>query len=159
MSMNDKIIGLVWRYGKNDYEIMLNEFDEVDQERLQDIYDRYADGGSGERGDKFLTLETSNVDYWEDEWAKADMESRRKELAHKLFIVGMEETDILYDHQADEQVTESKIAEDLKTHKGIAYWMETFLQFCDGGQDEGDHRMFFETCMEIVHYMEDLKGE
>lgn len=155
--MSEKIIGLIYRYGKNDYGIMLNDFDKVDSERLMDIYTRYADEGSGIRGDGNKSINDANVEYWENMWLRENLEERRKWLAHKMFIVGMEETNILYDDQADEQVTETQIAEDLKTYKGTAYWMEAFLQFCDGGQDEGDHRMFFETSMEIVHYMENMK--
>ena len=159
MSMTDKIIGLVWRYGINDYGIIINEFDEVDQKRLQDIYGRYAEDSSGARGEKNLTLDTCNVDYWESEWAKADMESRRKELAHKLYHLGLVDTSALYDNQADEQLTEEQIVDALKSVKDTSYMLETFMQFCDGNQEEEDHKKFFEASMAIVHYMEDLKGE
>lgn len=156
MSMQDKIIGLVWRYDKNDYGIIINEFDEIDQARLQDIYLRYADNASGERGSKSLNLEECNVDYWEKDWAKADMEHKRKELAKKLWNIGFVKTDIFYDHQADEQLTVEQIADTLSNTKDTAYLLETLLQFCDGSQESEEHKMFCEAAMDIVHYMEDM---
>ena len=161
MSMQDKIIGLVWRHNINDYEIMLNQFEDADQDKLQDIYDRYADGGSGERGDKNLTLDTCDVDYWETEWAKEDMEKKRLELAHELYVIGYSETGILNDMgtDPDELMTEKEIADSLKSVKNTSYLLETFIQFCDGSQEEEDHKKFFDASMKIVHYMENMKGE
>ena len=69
----------------------------------------------------------------------------------------MVETDIMYDHQADEQITEAQIADALESKKMTAYTLEQFLQFCDGSQDEEDHKKFFDAAMEIVHYMEEME--
>lgn len=152
--MQDKVIGLVWRYDVNDYGIIINKFNDVDQCRLQDIYERYADNASGERGSKSLNLEECNVDYWEKDWAKADIEQKRKALAKKLWDIGFIKSDILYDNQADEQLTVVQIIDALSNTKDTTYLLETFLQFCDGSQDPEDHKMFCEAAMDIVHYME-----
>ena len=103
-----------------------------------------------------LNIGSADVDYFETKWAKEEAESKRKELAHKLYKLGFVETNALYDYSADEQLTEEQIADALKNKKDSAYMLETFLQFCDGSQEE-DHKKFFEASMEIVHYMEEME--
>ena len=153
----DKIIGVVWRFGKNDYQISLVDYDADDQRKLQEIDEKYDEEYSCERGTGELRVKDANVEYWEKKWAEQDAEAKRKALAAKLYNVGMVETDIMYDHQADEQLTEEQIVEILKSKTDTAYMLEQFLQLCDGSQEEGDHKKFFEASMAIVRYMEGME--
>ena len=153
----EKVIGLIYRFSKNDYQISLMDFDKHDQDILLAMMVKYDDKCSCERGDSYLTIDNANVEYWEKKWAEQDAEAKRKALAAKLYKLGMVETDIMYDHQADEQLTEEKIVDILKSKTDTAYMLEEFLQFCDGSQEEGDHKKFFEASMDIVHYMEEME--
>lgn len=64
---NDIIIGMIWRYAKNDYQINIMDFSEDDQKTLQAIFTKYADTGSDSgRGNKNLTIADANIDYWEN---------------------------------------------------------------------------------------------
>ena len=78
-------------------------------------------------------------------------------LAAMLKDIGFIKSDILYDNQADEQLTEKQIDDVLKNKKDTTYLLETFLQFCDGSQEEEDHKLLFDAAMEIVHYMEGME--
>ena len=60
----ESIIGFVYRFGCNDYQISLMEFSEEDQNTLMEMFTRYEDC-TGVRGDKTLTIEDANVDYFE----------------------------------------------------------------------------------------------
>jgi hypothetical protein len=153
----EKVIGLIYRFGKNDYQISLMDFDKHDQSTLMAMMERYDGNCSCVRGDAKLTIAQANVEYWEKKWAEQDAEAKRKTLAAKLYKLGMVETDIMYDHQADEQLTEEKIVDILKSKTDTAYMLEQFLQFCDGSQEYGDHKKFFEAVMEIVRYMEGME--
>lgn len=153
----EKVIGLIYRFDKNDYQINIMDFDAHDQNTLMAMMDKYDNECSCERGDAKLTIDQANVEYWEKNWAEQDAEAKRKTLAAKLYKLGMVETDIMYDHQADEQLTEEKIVDILKSKTDTAYMLEQFLQFCDGSQEEEDHKKFFEASMEIVHYMEGME--
>ena len=153
----EKVIGLIYRFDKNDYQISIMDFEAVHQDFLMKLMEQYDDDCSCERGDAKLTIAQANVEYWEEKWAEQNAEARRKALAAKLYKLGMVETDVMYDHQADEQLTEEKIVDILKSKTDTAYMLETFLQFCDGSQEEGDHKKFFEASMEIVHYMEGME--
>ena len=153
----EKVIGLIYRFSKNDYQISLMDFDKHDQSTLMAMMEKYDDGWSCVRGDAKLTIDHANVEYWEKNWAEQDAEAERNALAAKLYKLGMVETDIMYDHQADEQLTEEKIVDILKSKTDTAYMLEEFLQFCDGSQEEGDHKKFFEASMDIVHYMEEME--
>ena len=153
----EKVIGLIYRFGKNDYQINIMDFDERDQGTLMAMMDKYGNECSCERGDAKLTIAQANVEYWEKKWAEQDAEAKRKALAAKLYRCGMVETDIMYDYQADEQLTEEKIVDILKSKTDTAYMLEQFLQFCDGSQEKEDQKKFFEAAMEIVHYMEGME--
>lgn len=154
----EKVIGLIYRFNKNDYQISLMDFDAHDQDILMNMMEKYDDDCSCERGNSTnLTLFRANIEYWERIWAEQEMDAKRKALAKKLYEVGMKETDILYDHQADEQLTEEKIADILQNKTDTAYMLETFLQFCDGSQEEEDHTKFFDAAMNIVRYMEGME--
>ena len=62
---SESIIGMVYRFGKNDYQISIMDFDDTDQAILQAIFMKYENEMSGERGDKTLSIENANIDYWE----------------------------------------------------------------------------------------------
>lgn len=82
--MKDKVIGLIWRFGNNDYQISLTQYDDKDQEVLQDIETRYgdADRNSCVRGDENLTIKDANIEYWEREWSKG----KKKKLRTFIFV-------------------------------------------------------------------------
>lgn len=61
----EKIIGLVYRFGNNDYQINLMDFDKNDQVKLMRIFEKYENKCSCERGNKLLSLKDANIDYWE----------------------------------------------------------------------------------------------
>jgi len=153
----DKVIGLIYRFRANDYQINLMDFDKHDQDILMNMMEKYDDDCTCIRGDRMLNIGSADVDFFESKWAKQDAEAKRKALAKKLYEVGMRETNILYDDQADEQLTEEELADALKNKKPTAYILETFLQFCDGSQEEEDYKKFFDAAMEIVHYMEGME--
>ena len=84
----------------------------------------------------------------------------RKELAEKLLDIGYNKSDILIDYHEETHMTVLDIYDSLGTERDTVYLLETFLQFCDGSQEEEDHKMFFEASMDIVHYLENFeKGE
>lgn len=157
--MDSKIIGVIWRFGKNDYQISLTDFDQEDQKKLLEIDDKYSEKYSCERGNENLTIKAANVEYWEKDWGEQDLRDKQKELATKLYTVGMIDTNILYDHQTDEddQISIPMIIDALNDPRNTAYLLETFAQFCDGSQEEEDHKKIFECMMDIIHYMEDYQ--
>ena len=61
----DTIIGLIYRFDKNDYQISLTDFSEADQQTLQEIFMKYEDDWSCIRGDKNTSIDDANIDYWE----------------------------------------------------------------------------------------------
>jgi hypothetical protein len=61
----DTVIGLIYRFGKNDYQISLTDFSESDQQTLQEIFMKYEDSWSCIRGDKNASIDDANIDYWE----------------------------------------------------------------------------------------------
>ena len=153
----EKVIGLIYRFNKNDYQISIMDFEAVHQDFLMKLMEQYDDDCSCVRGDAKLTIDQADIEDWEKNWAKQDAEAKRKALAAKLYKIGMVETGIMYDDQADEQLTEEKIVDILKSKTDTAYMLEQFLQFCDGNQFKEDHKKFFEASMEIVHYMEGME--
>lgn len=158
--MKEAPIGIVWRFGRNDYQISLFNPTPAEEEDLNRVMKSTENSCTCIRGDAKLSLNDADVKYWEDVWAKEEVEAKRKQLAKKLYRIGLLETDALYDNQADEQLTEEQIVDVLDKSKDTAYMLETFLQFCDGGQEKEDHEKFFEAAMDIVHYMEEFqKGE
>lgn len=152
----DKIIGIITRFNKNDYQIALMDIEIEDQEKIQEIEEKYEDSCSCIRGNEKLCIKDANIEYFENDLSEQDKESKRNALAEKLYIIGMVETDILYDYQADEQLTVEMIADVLKSKTDTAYMLESFLQFCDGNQDEEDHKKFYAAAMDIVRYMETI---
>lgn len=61
----DKIIGLIYRFGDNDYQLNIMNFSQADQKILQDIFMKYDNDCSCVRGDKFTTIDDANIDYFE----------------------------------------------------------------------------------------------
>lgn len=154
--MDEKVIGLVYRFGRNDYQISLMEFDEADQAVLMEMEEKYSDNCSCERGNIYMTLKDANIEYLEHSIALKEIGDKRKELAEKLYSIDYRYH--IYD-DLDEGVhmtTEDFIGQ-LETYKGTANVLETFMQAC---YNENETNVF-ETCMDIVRYMEMLgdKGE
>lgn len=63
----DSIIGFVYRFDNNDYQITLADIDEKDQEILMNMMDKYENVSSGVRGDKTITIEDANIEYFEQQ--------------------------------------------------------------------------------------------
>lgn len=61
----ETVIGLIYRFDKNDYQISLTDFSESDQQTLQEIFMKYEDSWSCIRGDKNASIDDANIDYWE----------------------------------------------------------------------------------------------
>lgn len=61
----ENVIGLIYRFDNNDYQISLMDFSEEDQEILQNIMMKYDNECSCVRGNKKLTIDDANIDYWE----------------------------------------------------------------------------------------------
>ena len=61
----DTIIGMIYRFDNNDYQISLAEFSEEDQDALQRILMKYDDDCACVRGDKNTTIADANIDYFE----------------------------------------------------------------------------------------------
>lgn len=150
----EKIIGLVYRFGKNDYQISLMDFDKHDQDTLLTMMVKYDDKCSCERGDSYLTIDNANIEYWETEWAEQDAEAKRKELAHKIYKQAVEGDWAFYDDQEGTHWTEDDIYEGLKSAKDSAYLIETLLQFYDGTEET---KKYYEASMDIIHYMEGIE--
>jgi hypothetical protein len=162
--MDSKIIGVIWRFGKNDYQISITDYDEEDEQALLKIDEKYGDRDaySGLRGDENISIKDANIEYWENDWAKEERLDKQKELATKLYNAGFIKTNALYDYSTDEddQMSIPRIIDALNDNRSTAYLLETFAQFCDGSQKEEDHKLFFECMMDIIHYMEDYqKGD
>lgn len=61
----ENVIGLIYRFDNNDYQISLMDFSEEDQKILQNLMMKYDNECSCVRGDKELTIDDANIDYWE----------------------------------------------------------------------------------------------
>lgn len=61
----ENVIGLIYRFDNNDYQISLMDFSEEDQKILQNLMMKYDNECSCARGDKELTIDDANIDYWE----------------------------------------------------------------------------------------------
>lgn len=67
---NEGVIGIVYRHGFNDYELQIGDFPKEIRERIEILVSGYDDGYNltGARGDRTLTLEDANINYWEKEF-------------------------------------------------------------------------------------------
>ena len=150
--MEQKIIGVIWRYGKNDYQISLADFNKADERALLKIDMKYGDndGYSCVRGDENISIKDANIEYWENGWAKQELENVRKNLAKKAWNI-CKNDNAFYDDREDEWFDEKQMYESLGTAKGCAYFMETVLQFYDGSEQT---KCYYDLTMDIVHYME-----
>ena len=147
----EKVIGLIYRFGKNDYQISLMETDEHDQDLLMKIMEKYGDDCSATRGDGKLTIEDANVDWFERSWAAKEAEAKRKELAHKIYKEAVEGDWAFYDDHEGTHWTEEDIYESLGSAKDSAYSIETLIQFYDGTEET---KKYYNAAMDIIHYME-----
>ncbi len=66
--MGERIIGLVYRFGKNDYQISISDFTPEELKQLDRIMQNHENDSSGERGDADLCIKDANIDYWERGW-------------------------------------------------------------------------------------------
>ena len=83
---------------------------------------------------------------------KMNIKEKRKELAKKLCSLKNEMRGF-----DEELYTEKEMEDALKTHRGSAYLLETFLEYADGSQEDEVTEKFYKASMDIVHYMQDLK--
>ena len=149
--MEEKVIGLVYRFGKNDYQISIMDFDERDQIALMTMMEKYEYNCSCERGDSNLTIDKANVWHWEEMWGKQEAEAKRKELAHKIYKEAVEGDWAFYDDHEGTHWTEEDIYESLGNAKDSAYSIETLIQFYDGTEET---KKYYDAAMDIIHYME-----
>lgn len=100
--VNEGVIGIIYRHGFNDYEFMIGDFPKEIRERIDTLVSSYDDGYnlSGARGDRTLTLEEANINYWEKEFIDQHLIDDLKEF--------------WYDQDREEIPSDEQIKEDLK---------------------------------------------
>lgn len=100
--VNEGVIGIIYRHGFNDYEFMIGDFPKEIRERIETLVSSYDDGYnlSGARGDRTLTLEEANINYWEKEFIDQHLIDDLKEF--------------WYDQDREEIPSDEQIKEDLK---------------------------------------------
>ena len=66
---DETVIGIVYRHGRNDYEIMLGEFPSDMERKINKMIVDFDNGYNlaGARGDKNLSLNDANISYFETE--------------------------------------------------------------------------------------------
>lgn len=62
---DDKIFGIVYRFGYNDYQISLADFSDEDSDAIEEIFMKYEDSCTCERGDRNMTLDDANLEYFD----------------------------------------------------------------------------------------------
>ena len=65
--MKERVIGFVYQFGNNDYQISLMELTDADDNLAQEIMMRYEDDCTCERGDRNLSLADANIAFFDDE--------------------------------------------------------------------------------------------
>lgn len=100
--LNEGVIGIIYRHSFNDYEFMIGDFPKEIRERIDTLVSSYDDGYnlSGARGDRTLTLEEANINYWEKEFIDQHLIDDLKEF--------------WYDQDREEIPSDEQIKEDLK---------------------------------------------
>lgn len=100
--VNEGVIGIIYRHGFNDYEFMIGDFPKEIRERIDTLVSSYDNGYnlSGARGDRTLTLEEANINYWEKEFIDQHLIDDLKEF--------------WYDQDREEIPSDEQIKEDLK---------------------------------------------
>lgn len=61
----DSVIGLIYRFDHNDYQLSLMDFEKANQELLQKIFMKYANDCSCIRGNKDISINDANIEHWE----------------------------------------------------------------------------------------------
>lgn len=148
--MKEVPIGIVWRFGRNDYQIALFNPSAKEEEYLNEVMMSTENCCTCIRGDENLNLKDADVNYWEDAWAKEEAETKRKEVAHKVGQIIENDWNFYDDHEGTHW-TEDDVYESLGSAKGSAYSIETLLQFYDGTDET---KKYYDASMEIIHYME-----
>ncbi len=64
----EKVIGLIYRFGNDDYQINITEFTPEELEQLDRILQNHENDSSCERGNAELSIKDANIDYWERGW-------------------------------------------------------------------------------------------
>lgn len=68
---DDRVFGIVYRFGYNDYQISLADLSDEDSDAVEEIFMKYEDDCTCERGDRNMTLDDANLEYFdkkETEW-------------------------------------------------------------------------------------------
>lgn len=67
---DERVIGIVYRFGFNDYEIMLDKLSKEDSDAMEEIMMKYAEpyGCCSSRGDRTMTLADCDIDYVEGDF-------------------------------------------------------------------------------------------
>ena len=71
--MTERVIGIIYRHGKNHYEFMIGDFPKEMRDDIKRKIMAFDDGYNLARcrGDKRMTLEDANIDYFErNEWTQ-----------------------------------------------------------------------------------------
>ena len=89
----EKIIGVIYRHGYNDYEFTLGDFPTEMADSIESMVMNFDDGYniSGCRGDRNMTLADANIAHFEKEWKWSNITEDVK----KRIINNME--DLYYD--------------------------------------------------------------
>ena len=155
--MKEMPIGIVWRFGKNYYQISLFKPNKEEERQMNDILTAHDNDCSSFRGRENLTLKDANVGYWEDEFRKQDEEEHIRSLVAKLFEFG-NKYDILVDMSDPENsMTREEIDESLRSYKGTAYLMETFFQWMNNEMDNEEFGEYQKVMFDLIHHAENLK--
>ena len=85
---DEQVIGIVYRHGFNDYEIMLDKISQEDSDAIEEIMMKYTEpyGCCGGRGDRTMALVDCNIEYVE-----SDFEAKYKATNDETDIVTISE--------------------------------------------------------------------
>lgn len=61
----ERMFGLVYRFGVNDYQVMFMDFSEEDEQILEDISMKYENNCTCVRGDKTMTLAEADCEFFD----------------------------------------------------------------------------------------------
>ena len=62
---DEKVFGIIYRFGYNDYQISLADFSDEDSDAIEEIWMKYEDNCTCERGDRNMTLDDANLEYFD----------------------------------------------------------------------------------------------
>ena len=88
--MRETVIGIIYRHGLNDYELMIGDFPKEMRESILSKVELFDNGYNlaGSRGNRHMTLEDANIYYFERQWfadeRKGDGEMYRTAIVDEL---------------------------------------------------------------------------